>query len=70
MSAQRFTIRWDDSMLCYRVSVPNFKGPLEVVDATEYDRLRKTLARISDAESGYWGRIAHEALHPKAGVPS
>lgn len=39
----RFTIHWDNSMSCYRVSVPNLDGPLEVVPATDYDRLRRAL---------------------------
>jgi hypothetical protein len=30
----------------------------------ERDRYRAALARISDAESGVWGQIAHQALHP------
>lgn len=30
--------------------------------ANEY---RRALVRISDAESGHWGWIAHEALHPE-----
>jgi len=28
-------------------------------------RLRKALERIASAESGVWGRMAHEALHPE-----
>lgn len=31
----------------------------------ERDRFRRALARISDAESGHWGRIAHDALRGK-----
>lgn len=31
----------------------------------ERDRYRAALARISDAESGIWGQIAHAALHPE-----
>lgn len=30
----------------------------------ELDRYRAALVRIANAESGYWGVIAHEALHP------
>lgn len=50
---------------------PSMDGA-EVVRAEDYDalagerdRYRKALARIADAESGHWGWIAHEALHPK-----
>lgn len=45
----RFTIRWDISMGCYRVSIPNFQGPLEVVPAEEYDRLRDALDALAEA---------------------
>lgn len=31
----------------------------------ERDRYRAALARIADAESGVWGQIAHQALHPE-----
>lgn len=31
----------------------------------ERDRYRAALVRISDAESGIWGRMAHQALHPE-----
>lgn len=30
----------------------------------ERDRYRRALERIADQESGGWGVIAHEALHP------
>jgi hypothetical protein len=33
------------------------------------ERHRKALVRIADAESGHWGTIAHEALHPKQSRP-
>lgn len=29
-------------------------------------QLRAALRRIADSESGVWGWIAHEALHPKS----
>jgi hypothetical protein len=45
----RFTIRWDTSMGCYRVSVPNFKGPLQVVPAEAYDRARKDADMLADS---------------------
>ena len=32
----------------------------------ELDRYRAALVRIADAESGVWGWIAHDALHPDA----
>lgn len=35
-------------------------------DSTDCDRYRAALRRIADAESGYWGRVAHEALHPSS----
>lgn len=42
----RFTIRWDAGMGCYRVSVPNLSGPLQVVPAEAYDALRGALALL------------------------
>ena len=47
MSQDRFTIRWDASMGCYRVSVPNLSSDgesVEVVHAGAYDRLREAAA--------------------------
>lgn len=29
------------------------------------ERYRRALVQIADSESGVWGWIAHEALHPK-----
>lgn len=48
-TARRFTIRWDVSMWCYRVSEPNIQGPTEVVVAEDFDRLASALAK-ADAE--------------------
>lgn len=31
----------------------------------EHARFRKALVKIANANSGRWGWIAHEALHPK-----
>lgn len=36
----RFTLRWDDAMGCYRVSIPNLEGPLQVVPAEAFDEVR------------------------------
>lgn len=36
-SVERFTIRWDAAMGCYRVSVPDLQGPVEVVSAALFD---------------------------------
>lgn len=47
---KRFTIRWDknwDSLGSYRVSIPELTGPIEVVDAESYDRLRAALEQIA-----------------------
>jgi hypothetical protein len=40
----------------------NRMEPVEVVPASEVERLRSALQQIVDAESGPWGWIAHEAL--------
>jgi hypothetical protein len=32
----------------------------------ERDRYREALLRIANAQSGVWGQLAHEALHPRA----
>lgn len=32
----------------------------------EHARFRKALVRIADAQSGLWGKVAHEALNPPA----
>lgn len=45
-SEERFVIRWDGPMGCYRVSDPNIAGPLELVSAANYDRLKDTTERI------------------------
>jgi hypothetical protein len=39
----RFTLGWDSSMGCYRVSVPNLEGPIEVVTAASHDVQREEL---------------------------
>lgn len=41
--------------------------PLESV-LVQHERYRRALVRIANAESGWWGRIAHEALHPSRGA--
>lgn len=51
--AKRFTIRWDNNWGGYRVSVPNLKGPLEVVSAADYDSVRAILKTAVD-ELDHW----------------
>lgn len=45
----RFTIRWDVSMGCYRVSTPNLSGPVEVVRARLHDQLQEALDELAHA---------------------
>lgn len=41
-------------------------GTLDAAElVAERDRYRDALAQIAGDESGIWGRIAHEALHPR-----
>lgn len=49
MSADRFMIRWDLRMGCYRVSEPNIEGPTEVVRAELYDRAVEALEKAYQA---------------------
>jgi hypothetical protein len=38
----------------------------QLADANaELERLKAALRRIADSESGHWGWIAHEVLHPE-----
>lgn len=71
-SVERFTIRWDAAMGCYRVSVPDLQGPVEVVTAeaheAEVERLREALHQIKEVmgTSTLQWKIADEALRLNA----
>lgn len=53
----RFTIWWSPELGEYRVSISNYHGG-EVVEATEYDRLREALRRIVEHETDAEGAIS------------
>ena len=48
---KRFSIRWDTSMGCYRVSVPSYEGG-DVVPAEEYDALmRRKIQTVGERDA-------------------
>lgn len=54
MPAERFTLRWDGVMGCYRVSEPNIEGPVEVVTAEAYERVRNALEALVEASEQFF----------------
>lgn len=44
---------------------PELRARLVDQIVAERDRYKAALIRIADAESGRWGWIAHDALHPE-----